>query len=110
MYIRNFIQIEHRESGQRYAENFLEGNFTVGGKFRGGIFEEKMNTYKMGLQYKRIYEISSKSNNGKVVKYTGKIFWGKISQGGGKFGGRISKKKMKTYKFPTKNEYMYEVS
>ena len=45
-----------------------------------------------------------------VVKYMGKIFWGKISQGGGKFGGRISKKKMKTYKFPSKNEYMYEVS
>ena len=36
----------------------------------------------MGLQNKRIYEISSKSNNGKVVKYTGKIFWGGISQGG----------------------------
>ena len=33
----------------------------------------------MGLQNKRIYEISSKLN-GKVVKYTGKIFWGGISQ------------------------------
>ena len=69
-----------------------------------------MKIYKMGLQNKRIYEISSKSNNGKVVKYTGKIFWVGISQGGGKFGGRISKKKMKTYKFPSENEYMYEVS
>ena len=52
-----------------------------------------MKIYKMGLQNKRTYEISSKSNNGKVVKYTGKIFWGGISQGGGKFEGRISKKK-----------------
>ena len=45
-----------------------------------------MKTYKMGLQNKRIYEISSKSNNGKVVKYTGKIFWGGISQEGGILG------------------------
>ena len=58
-----------------------------GGKFRGGILKKKMNTYKMGLQNKCIYKISSKSNKGKVVKYTGKIFWGKISQEGGKFGG-----------------------
>ena len=55
-----------------------------------------MKTYKMRLQNKPIYENSSKSDNGKVVKYTGKIFCGGISQGvwgGGKFGGGISKKK-----------------
>ena len=45
----------------------------------------------MPMQNKPIYENSSKSDNGKVVKYTGKIFWEKISQGG-EFGGRISKK------------------
>jgi len=43
----------------------------------------------MGLQNKCIYEISSKSNNGKVVKYTGKI-----SQGGGNLGGEFRKKKL----------------
>ena len=47
----------------------------------------------MGLQKKRTYEISSKSNNGEVVKYTGKIFWGGISQGGGRFRGGILEKK-----------------
>ena len=51
-----------------------------------------MNTYKMGLQNKRIYEISSRSNKGKVVKYTGKIFWGGISQGGGNLGGEFWEK------------------
>jgi len=69
-----------------------------------------MKIYKMGLQNKRIYEISSISNNGKVVKYTGKIFWVGISQGGGEIWGANFEKKMKTYKFPSKNEYMYEVS
>ena len=33
-----------------------------------------MKIYKMGLQIKRIYEISSKSNNGKVVKYPRETF------------------------------------
>ena len=75
MYIRNFIQIEQWEIGQIYAENFLGGNFTRGGgKFRGGILGKKMKIYKMGLQNERIYEILSKSNNGKVVKYMWKIF------------------------------------
>ena len=37
----------------------------------------------MGLQNERIYKILTKSNNGKVVKYTGKIFLRGISQGGG---------------------------
>ena len=69
-----------------------------------------MKIYKLGLQNKCTYAIPSKSNNGKVVKYTGIIFWGGISQGGGKCGGRISKKKKKTYKFPSKNESMYEIS
>ena len=63
------------------------------GKLRGGTLRKKMKTYKMRLQNKPTYEISSKSNNGKVVKYTRKIFWGKISQEGGKFGGQISRKK-----------------
>ena len=40
----------------------------------GGEFWKKKKTYKMGLQNKRIYKISSKSNKGKVVKYTGKNF------------------------------------
>ena len=48
-----------------------------------GNFGKKIKIYKMVLQNKRIYIISSKSNNGKVVKYTGKIFWWGISQGGG---------------------------
>ena len=65
-----------------------------------------MKTYKMELQNKRIYEISSKSNNGKVVKYTGKIFWGGISQGG---GGNFEKK-MKTYKMRLQNKPIYEIS
>ena len=47
----------------------------------------------MRLQNMPTYEIPSKSDNGKVVKYTGKIFLGKISHGGRKFGGRILKKK-----------------
>ena len=51
------------------------------------------------MHNKPIYEISSKSDNGNVVKYMGNIFW-----------GEISKKKMKTYEFPSKNEYIYEVS
>ena len=41
-----------------------------------------MKVYKMGLQNKRIHEISSKSNNGKLVKYTEENFLGGISQGG----------------------------
>ena len=61
-----------------------------------------MKTYKMQLQNKPIQEISSKSDNGKVVKYNN---MGKISQGrGGKFGGQISKKKIKTYKRRLQNK------
>ena len=51
-----------------------------------------MKIYKMWFKNKRINEISSKSNNGKVVKYTGKIFWGGISQGGGNLGGEFWEK------------------
>ena len=54
------------------------------------------------FENKPIHKIPSKSDNGKVVKYTGKIFWGKITQGGGKFGGRISKKKWKPTNFHPK--------
>ena len=60
-----------------------------GGNLGGNFGEKKIKTYKMGLRNKRTHEISSKSNKGKVNKYTGKIFWGKISNGGGKSGGRI---------------------
>ena len=62
-----------------------------------------MKTYKFPSLNESMYEVSSKSDNGKVVKYMGKIFWGEI-------WGRISRKKMKNYKFPSENEYMYEVS
>ena len=58
-----------------------------------------MNTYEMGLQNKRIHEISSKSNIGKVIKYTGKIFWGEFNRGrgenlgwGGNLGGEFLEK------------------
>ena len=73
---------------------------------------QKSDPFSVNLPSKNkpIYEISSKSDNGKVVKYTGKIFWGEISQGGGKNLGGNFEKKMKTYKFPSKNEYMYKVS
>ena len=56
----------------------------------------------MGLQNKRMYEISSKSNNGKVVKYTRKFFWGGTSQGGGKFREGILGKKSKSTKWGCK--------
>ena len=98
----------------------LEGKFS-GGEIYGGNFEKKMKTYEMQLQNKPICEISSKSDNGKVVKYTGFHFlvctkfhqnqkmwnWsnleGKFSEGeiyreGGNLGEEFWKKKMKTYK------------
>ena len=68
---------------------FFGGEFHGEGGNLGGEFWEKMKIYKMGLQNKRIYEMSSKSNNGKVVKYTGENFLGGISQGGGQFKGGI---------------------
>ena len=115
----------------------IRGKFSGGEFHRGeGNFGKKMEIYKMGLQNKRIYEISSESYNGKVVKYMGKIFWGGISQGGKRNfikieqwesgqiygenvrgeegrGGNLEgefRKKMKTYKFTSKNEYMHKVS
>ena len=66
-----------------------------------------MKIYKMGLQNKRIYEISSISNNGKLVKYTGKIFWVGISFTGG--GGGILGK-MRIYKMGLQNKRVYEIS
>ena len=42
----------------------------LGGK--GGVLK-KMKTYKMPMQNKPIYEISSKSDNGKVIKFRGNI-------------------------------------
>ena len=45
-----------------------------------------------------MYEVSSKSENGKMVKFRGKIFWGGISQGGGGEikGGNLKKKRKST--------------
>ena len=82
----------------------IRGKFSEGEFHReGGNFGKKIKIYKMGLQNKRIYKISSKLNNGKVVKYTGKIFCGGISQGGGgKFRGRIFGKKLKSTKWGCK--------
>ena len=81
---------------------FSGGEFRMGGEIQVGNFGKKMKIYKMGLQNKRIYEISSKSNNEKVVKYTGKIFWGEISQGEGEFRGGILGKKSKSTKWGCK--------
>ena len=51
---------------------FSGGNFTErGGNLRGN-FERKIKTYKIRLQNKPIYEISSKSDNRRVVKCRGK--------------------------------------
>ena len=77
----------------KYTGKIFWGGISQGGGNLGWEFWEKMKIYKMGLQNKRIYEISSISNNGKVVKYTWKIFWVGISQGGGKFRGGILGKK-----------------
>ena len=41
-----------------------------------------------------MYEVPSKSENGKMVKFRGKIFWGGgILQGGGNLRGEFRKKK-----------------
>ena len=64
-----------------------------------------MKTYKFPSKNEYMYEVSSKSENGKMVKFRGKIFWGGISQRGG-----ILKKKMKTYKMWLQNKPIYEIS
>ena len=54
------------------------------GKFRGGVLKKEMKTYKMPMQNKPIYDNSSKLDNGKVSKYSGKLFWeAKFHRGGG---------------------------
>ena len=47
----------------------------------------------MPTQNKPIYENSSKSDNGKVVKYTGENFLGENFTGRGEIWGRILKEK-----------------
>ena len=89
MNVRSFIQIGRWEIGQIYGEKFLGENFTGWGEIWGGNFEKKMKTYKFPSKKEYMYEVSSKSENGKMVKFRGKIFWGGISQGGGKFRGGI---------------------
>ena len=56
-----------------------------------------------------MYEVSSKSENGKMVKFRGKIFWGGISQGVGNLGGGF-RKKMKTYKIRLQKKPIYKIS
>ena len=62
------------------------------GKFR----EKKIKTYKFPSKNEYMYEVSSKSENGKMVKFRGKIFWGIISQ------GNFEEKKLKPTKFGCK--------
>ena len=53
----------------------------IGRKFSGrgrGISKKKMKTYKYPSKNEYMYEVSSKSENGKMVKFRGKIFWGGI--------------------------------
>ena len=61
----------------------LGGKFSGGEFHRGGNFEKKMKTYKMRLQNKPIYEISSKSDNRKVVKFRGKSMTKNVRDKGG---------------------------
>ena len=58
----------------------------------------------MPSQNKFMYEVSSKSDNGKVLKKYG----GWLQNKGGKFGEGDFE--IKIYKFLSKNESMYEVS
>ena len=67
---------------------FHRGGGNLGGEFR----KKKKNAY-LYSKNEYMYEVSSKSENGKMVKFRGKIFWGGISQGGRKFRGGILKKK-----------------
>ena len=95
----------------KYTGKIIWGDFHRGGEGNlKGEFKKKLKTYKFPSKNESMYEVSSKSDNGKVIKYTGKLFWGEISQGGGRNLGGEFKKKMKIYKFPSENEYMYEVS
>ena len=50
-------------------------NRTMGkwSKIGEGNFEKKMKTYKMPMQFKSMYEVSSKSDNGKGFKNRGKV-------------------------------------
>ena len=64
-------------------ENFLRGNFTRRGEIWGANFEKKMKTYKFPSKNQSMQEVSSKSDNGKVVKYRGKFWGGEFLRGEG---------------------------
>ena len=66
--------------GKFSGEKFHMGEGNLGGEFR-----KKMKTYKFPSKNEYMYEVSSKSENGKMVKFREKIFWGEISQEGMKF-------------------------
>ena len=70
-----------------------------------------MKTYKFPSQNESIYEVLSKSDNGKVVKYKGEIFgWvisrknmgGWLQNKGGKFGEEDFENKIKPINFHLK--------
>ena len=65
----------HKNCKTNEEIDFFEGG---GGKGQiqkglGRNFEKKMKTYKMPTQNKSMYEVSSKSDNGKGFKNRGKI-------------------------------------
>ena len=66
IHVQSFIQIGK-------CSNFVGGN--LGGEF----WRKKMKTYKMRLQNKPIYKISSKSEYGKVVKFRGKSMTSRLT-------------------------------
>ena len=66
-----------------YGENFLGGNFTGCGEIWGANFEKKLKTYKFPSKNEYMYEVSSKSENKKMVKFRGKIFCREFHRGEG---------------------------
>ena len=80
----------------KFREEMFWGEFHRGGgvgnlgvEFR----EKKMKCYKFPSENEYMYKFVSKSENGNMVKFRGKIFWARILQGRGKFRGGILKKK-----------------
>ena len=69
--IINPLKITFLRGGRGDEKNH---NFTV----RGANFKKKMKAYKFPSEKEYMYEVSSKSENGKMVKFRGKIFWGGI--------------------------------
>ena len=71
---------------------FWGGISQGGGKFRGGILKKKnenLHNADAKQAFTRKFIQIGQWESGQIY---GSNFWGKISQGGGKFGGRISKK------------------